>query len=246
MERTDSDLSDVIVTSNDLRLAPTNQDAADRIYGHLSNAIMAQQLKPGLKLGEEKLSSIFKTGRPVIRRALTRLAQDQVVEIIPNRGAFVAKPTAAQARQVFEARRVIEQATVRACVGAATKSDISSLREHVSIEDARASEGERADWIRLSGEFHLKIARIGGNLIMVRMLRDLIAQTSLIIGLYGNRGRSICHNDDHQLLVDAIAAGNEKKAIGLMLEHLQECESSLTIDDQQDEADLDSIFENVG
>ena len=236
------DLTDVLRTSGEPSSQGKHQDLADRLYEHISRAILAQQLRPGLKLGEEKLSKIFKVGRPVVRRALTKLAQDRVVEIKPNRGAFIAKPSASRAREVFEARRVLEQATTQACVRMATDRDIEALRAHVAIEDECANRGERATWIRLSGEFHLVLARVGGNEVMEWILKDLIAQTSLIIGLYGNRGRSICHNGEHEELVDAIAARDEKKAVDLMLTHLLECEAALIIDEDQDEADLDAIF----
>ena len=85
------------------RAAPASEDA---IYERLMAAIFEHRLPPGTKLGEESLAAIFGVSRARIRRVLPRLAHDGVVHLEPNRGAFVAKPTVQEARDVFEARRV--------------------------------------------------------------------------------------------------------------------------------------------
>jgi DNA-binding GntR family transcriptional regulator len=58
----------------------------------LTRAIMDRRLAPGSKLGERDLAEIFGVSRIVIRQALIRLADDDLVQIERNRGAFVAKP----------------------------------------------------------------------------------------------------------------------------------------------------------
>ena len=97
-----------------------NEEPSDWVYQEILHAILEQRLAPGTKLGEELLSNIFDVSRPVVRRALNRLTHDNVVEMRPHRGAFIASPTVDQARQVFEARRVVEEAVVRTCVRSAT------------------------------------------------------------------------------------------------------------------------------
>ena len=105
-----------------------NQDAGQWVYQQVFDAILEQRLNPGTKLGEESLSEIFDVSRPVVRWALTKLAHENVVEIKPHRGAFIASPTVEQAHQVFEARRVVEEAVVRTCVKMAGQVDLAELR----------------------------------------------------------------------------------------------------------------------
>ena len=66
-------------------------------------AIYEQRIKPGTKLGEEALAGVFSVSRGHIRRVLQALSHQKVVELIPNRGAFVTKPTEADARDIFSA-----------------------------------------------------------------------------------------------------------------------------------------------
>ncbi len=216
----------------------------DRIYRTIAAAIREQRLIPGTKLGEEQLGRIFGVGRPVVRQALMRLAHDHVVEIKPNRGAFIATPTDAQAREVFEARRLVEAALARACALKASRRDVVRLRQHLSVETQAWQKGQREEWIRLTGEFHLLLADIVGNGEMRRFLADLVAKTSLIIALFG-AAKSSCPDDHHTELVEAIAAGDADRAEAIMLGHLRECENGLQINAAQAGDDLAAIFSQV-
>src|SRR5215472_7189838 len=77
-------------------------------YTRLRDAIFAHRLPPGTKLPEDELAAIYAVSRTVIRSALQALAHDRLVRLEPNRGAFVAHPTRLEAREVFEARALIE------------------------------------------------------------------------------------------------------------------------------------------
>lgn len=222
-----------------------NQDAGGWVYQQIFDAILEQRLTPGTKLGEESLSEIFNVSRPVIRWALTRLAHENVVDIKPHRGAFIASPTVEQAHQVFEARRVVEEAVVRACVKVVKSTDLDALRRHVEKEKESSAKDQRVIWIRLSGDFHLVLARISGNDVLHQFLRDLVAQTSLIIGLYGNAASNICCDGPHEQIVEAIAGREEGNAVRLMMEHLLDCENGLHIQDEPGEKDLRAIFSDV-
>lgn len=216
------------------------------IYQNISNAILEQRLAPGTKLTEESLGEIFGASRTVIRRVLTKLSYENVVEIRPNRGAVIASPTIEQARQIFESRQIIEQAAIRACVKKHSDDDLISLRQLIQAEKDCVEKGDRIGWIRLTGEFHIEIAKISGNEVLGRFLKDLVAQTSLIIALYGTSGNSLCCDDDHSLIVEAIAERDEDRAMKLMLCHLQECEDSLSMHCMRESDDLKTIFSNIG
>src|SRR4029078_9648427 len=86
-----------------------------------------------------------------IREVLARLAHEQIVELFPQRGAYVAKPSVEQARDVFEARGVCEPALLRRLIETLTPEKLTRLRQHQELElDARRRDDKRAV-IRLSG-----------------------------------------------------------------------------------------------
>ena len=80
----------------------------NEIYERMVATILDHRLPPGTKLIEEKLASAFGVSRTRVRPVLVRLANEQVVTLTPNRGAMVAQPTEAEAREVFEVRRLIK------------------------------------------------------------------------------------------------------------------------------------------
>src|SRR4051812_8935590 len=89
--------------------APKAQDAPDAaIYRRIYEAIWAQELPPGTRLREDQLAKLFSVSRARVRKVLSLLAYEGLVQIEPNRGASVAKPSPEEARQLFAARRAIE------------------------------------------------------------------------------------------------------------------------------------------
>ena len=218
------------------------ENSQDEIYERIYVAILEHRLHPGTKLVEERLAEIFSVGRARIREVLGRLAHEQIVELFPQRGAFVAKPTIEQARDVFEARRLIEPAIVRRLVETLSPEKLARLREHQARElDARRRDDKRAV-IRLSGEFHSLAAELAGNTALARSMRELSVLTCLMIFLYDAPTSASCRADEHSKIIEAIARRDAARAQKLMLEHLAHIEGSMKLDGASEEVDLAAIF----
>src|SRR5690606_24908714 len=155
-------------------------DITSRLY----SAILEHRIPPGTKLGEDRLAAIFSVNRARIREVLAKLAHERVVDLIPQKGAFVAKPTVEEARDVFEARQLIEPFAVRKLVATLDKAKIAQLREHLELEDQARLQQDQPSIIRLSGEFHILLAELAGNSSLLRSTRELATLTCLIISLY--------------------------------------------------------------
>ena len=78
------------------------------IVDALTRAIVEHRLHPGTKLAEQKLADHFGVSRTLVRQALFQLVQKRLIRMEPARGAFVATPSAEEARQVFATRRMLE------------------------------------------------------------------------------------------------------------------------------------------
>lgn len=217
--------------------------SVDTIHQRVLTAIVEHRLPPGTKLGEERLAKVFGVSRTQIRQVIERLSHDSIATVQPNRGAFVSSPTVDEAREVFAARRLIEQDLIRQAIRRAGPADVRRLREHVQKEsDARSANDKRAV-IRLSGEFHQVIAEIAGNRFLAKTMRELEALTCLVIILYDAPNMPACPYHEHSDLVDLIEARDEERAAAFMVEHLRHVEASLNFDGRSDgEIDFDSIF----
>ncbi len=205
-----------------------------QIHDSILVAILEHRLHPGTKLGEDEIGTIFGVSRTIVRAALQSLAHEGIVVIEKNRGAFIASPSLGEAVEVFEARKLVEATLARRAAERATPDDIEDLKRQMNEERAALARGEESTAIRLSGEFHLEIARIANHRTFEDFLRELVARSSLILLLYRRRKAQVCGTDHHVELVNAIAAGNGDHASALMLEHLDEIEAGLDLVEGED------------
>ncbi|BBE73367.1 GntR family transcriptional regulator [Oharaeibacter diazotrophicus] len=208
----------------------TPSSRSDAIRDALYDAIVDRRLAPGTRLVEDEVGATFGASRTVVRAALQALAVGGVVTLERNRGAFVARPTPEEARQVFAARRMIEPGLAIAAAERIGPADVEALEAHLAREAAAIAErgptARRAE-IRASGDLHLMIAAIAGNDLVTRFLRDLVARSSLVIALYGRSGASSCARDEHGGIVEALGRRDGALAGALMREHIDHIEADL-------------------
>lgn len=214
-----------------------------RIVEQIFQAVADQRLRPGTKLSEASLCEAFGVGRMHVRRSLLILASREIVEIISNRGAYIASPTEKQSRDVFEARQALEPSVIKLAVERANAQDIERLQKHLEKEHAAHDNDNRQDAIRLSGAFHIMLAEIAGNDVMTRTVTELIARSSLILSVYGSPGVSSCRDDDHNALVEAFKEKNSARAVSLMTAHLNKILDHINLNVAVDEQiDFNSLF----
>jgi DNA-binding GntR family transcriptional regulator len=215
------------------------EEIVDRIF----EAIIDQRLPPGTKLSEAALCEAFGVGRMRIRQSLLLLASREVVDLLPNRGAFVASPTAEQAREVFEARLMIEPNVARLAAERASDADLTMLEQHLQLEHAAHHGNRRRDAIRLSGHFHVLLAEVSGNSVALRMVKELVTRTSLIIGIFGSPGVSNCRDEDHDDIFNAFRTRDCEAAARLMSDHLRHIQEHLELGNRAEAtSDLVAIF----
>jgi DNA-binding GntR family transcriptional regulator len=193
----------------------------------LTRAIASHRLQPGSKLAEQKLADHFGVSRTLVRQALFQLAQNKLITLEPARGAFVAAPSAEEARQVFAVRRMLETEMTRAFVREATPARLRALREHVAQERAALAGDDAAEGNEVLGDFHVRMAEVMGNEVLAQILRDLVSRSSLITLMYQREGAAAHSLEEHGEIVKALAAKDEKRAVQLMTDHLQHVEASL-------------------
>lgn len=209
------------------REEPAGPTATDRVYEAVYQAVMEHRLEPGQRLREEEMAAEFGVSRTVVRQALQRLAQDQVIELMHNRGARVPLPSLDDARHVFEARRMVECEVARRLGGRLSDTQLQELQGLALAEVEADRRGDRAEAIRLSGEFHNALARMYGNPVYVRMLTGLMPTTSLLMARFKRHGGQVCVAHRHGDLIAALVQGGGAAATE-MRKHLVELEQSLT------------------
>ena len=211
------------------------------IYRAIFSSVMQQRLTPGTKLPEAALCDIFGVGRAVVRKVLQRLAHDHIVQLRPHRGAVVAVPSPEDTRQIFEARHVVEAATVRLAALNATPRDIAALRRQLADEH-QAVGRDQPTWVRLASGFHLRVAELARNAVLHRYLAEIVSRCSLIVALYEVPGNAPCEHDEHERIVDCIERKDAEGAVLRMAEHLRRLERHVDLGRATPEQSLKSML----
>ncbi|WP_163574251.1 GntR family transcriptional regulator [Halomonas faecis] len=223
-----------------------NGDGAQRheaIYRSISDAIIEHRLKPGARLREDALAEVFGVSRTGIRKILQRLALEQLVTLTPRRGASVTRPTADEAKDVFDARQMVECGLMPAVARRISEADLQELRDMAKREREALRTGEQSTAIKLSAAFHERLAGLSGNATLAEFVGRLCSRSSLILAVYGSPGHLGCESHDHEDLIAHLVAGNGDRAQAFMSRHLKAIEASLSIVEEVDEVpDLHRIF----
>jgi DNA-binding GntR family transcriptional regulator len=198
------------------------------IYQTLAKTLLAGRLVPGTQLVETRLAAIFGVTRERIRKVLHRLGHERLLEVIPNRGAFVANPTLDQAREIYEARRIVEGGIVGRLAGRLTAPQAAALRAHAKQELAALKRGDRALSIRLSGQFHTLLAECADSPLVLRQLQELVSRTSMLVAFFEPAASSECACEEHEEILGALLKADAGRAIKSMHTHLSLIETRLT------------------
>lgn len=202
---------------------------SDTVAADLERAILEHRIPPGTKLGEDELAEAYGISRTIVRAALLGLSLRRLVELKRNRGAFVAQPSVRDAREVFEARALLEPRTAHSAALRISDDTLRLLQLSIQQEHAALDAGDNGRALFLSGQFHLEIARAAQQNTIEAFISELVSRSSLIIALYWRRRAALCETQAHHALLDAFAARDGDLAEQLMKSHLLDLLASLDL-----------------
>lgn len=190
---------------------------------------------------ERELSEQLGISRPTVREALIALEVEGRIRIRVGSGIYVAKPSQAEACvpagmegpfEVLGAREIVESAVAREAASLAGAAEIDALDAVL----ARMENGPHpsAETIGFDRAFHVAVAGILGNAVLVRFVGELFDQR---MTPYFERLSRYFENDaswrlahtEHRAVRDAIASGNAAAAEAAMRHHLQESQKRFQI-----------------
>lgn len=197
-------------------------------YSAIVKLIQANHFKPGDFLLETELSERFGLkSRTPVRHALGQLVAKGFLEKKKKKGCYIPPVSGDDARQVFDARRIIEGSSAYTAALHATPEDIADLRAIVEQEAQTGKSGQKFDYSRLNERFHAAVARIGRNAYLGRYSEHLFWRTSVYVFLFGGYYtqpdfvKYMLSPPQHVRIVDAIARHDAQAAQELMAHHIR-------------------------
>lgn len=208
----------------------TAEQIAERIW----LAIAERRLRPGTRLKEAELAEIFEASRARIRQALALLEREGLIASEANRGAFVAKPSADEARDIFHIRRQVERRVLERLIAHVDDGMLARMFKHIEKERVATAANDQREIIKLSGGFHVMLAEMAQAQFLGGLMRDLISRTSLITAVFRDSDKYNCGPDEHETILLHLKNGDLRQAQDAMLHHLEHVEEELRLDDNRD------------
>lgn len=205
--------------------------STDYIYQKIRKGIIDGYWLPGERLITAKLASQFNVSRTPIREALKKLENDALVNIELNVGAVIRKVDLKEVKDIYELRAALESLAVEKIIqNGADPELIEQLR---SLCQKRKDATSFDEFETSDREFHFLLCRASQSKVLLEVTENYMIIASsftttprIMKSRKFNHGRKML---DHDKIVDAIEAGNTKKAVRLVKKHIATAYATLEV-----------------
>lgn len=216
----------------------------------LERRIVSGEIAAGAKLNEVEVATALGVSRGPVREAFRALSQAGLVRLEKNRGVFVRQVSLEEANEFYEVRAALEGLIGRLAARRIAIDEIEQLRAVVrrmqqmagaalaagrnsttrSPRSAGADLRQADDYFALNVEFHDLLARAARNNALLAHYRGVVNQLDLYRRATITRGvENIPQSTrEHEAIVEAVAARDEKRAESLLVAHVLAGRARLT------------------
>ncbi len=160
--------------------------------------------------------------RTPIRDALMRLVAEGLVERIPGKGLFVAKPSITDLLEITEIRFSLETTAVKLFTERADNQIKQELKKVIELHEKYHREGNNLEAVNCDNEFHFLIAKGSMNQRLNSIISKLIEENSRCAFMtHRDSGRVETSIHEHTKIYEAIMAGDGELAAELLRNHLR-------------------------
>jgi GntR family transcriptional regulator, rspAB operon transcriptional repressor len=193
-----------------------------QLHRLLREKIIRGDLPPGSRVSETEFAAAFSVSRQPVREAFIKLAKEDLVAVLPQRGTFVTRisvPAVMTARFIREA---VEADIVRRVAQTADASVLAALDAQLSLQRAVRDGAEPSVFMRLDEEFHRMLAEFAGQRNVGDYLEGMKTQMNRVRHISARQFALDKLISQHTAVVDAIRSGNAGAAENGMRVHLRE------------------------
>ena len=202
---------------------PRRQSTVEYLAEQLRDAVMTGALPPGTQLGEADLAERFEVSRGPLREAMQRLVSEGLLHAITNRGVFVSELTAADVRDVYRTRSVIERGALEIVLAERRQETYRALGEPLEAMRAAAEQSDGSAMSDADLQFHDVLVDSSASPRLRRAMRTLLVETRMCLGAL-----EVTYPDlwaqvrEHEELREAIAGEPAARVKALLEAHLDD------------------------
>jgi GntR family transcriptional regulator, rspAB operon transcriptional repressor len=202
--------------------------AADQIYQGLREAIISGSFRPNEAISENRVCGMFNVSRSPVRIALTRLAEDKLIDIFPQRGSFVSPIILQKVQEGHFARVALELAVLSEAAKHWTDKASLQAKKAIKLQQRFAKNGDLWSFHTADELFHRNFAdtaRLEGIWDTISSVKTHLDRVRhLAIPVKGHMEKVI---DEHKEVLQHLDSGNAERAVEAMRQHLDSLHTTI-------------------
>jgi DNA-binding GntR family transcriptional regulator len=221
-------------------LPTTNATIADRLFRKIRKQIILGALAPDEHLREVHLAEEFDVSRSTIREVLRRLEGESLIEMVPHKGARIARLDASDAVEIYELHALLEEYSIRNVslpISAVMRDQLSEIVEQMR----RLNLPDDVDrFIDLDHEFHETLMQAANQRQVFRVWLGLKSLHGILVGVGARHWQSdpAVIAARHERVVDALCQDDHAIAAAVVGNHYRSMADQLrgvaNFDDRND------------
>jgi len=190
----------------------TNRNLRREVFEELRNFVV-YEVVPGEKINEDDLARELGVSKTPVREALSKLAHEGMIEIIPNRGSYKVKLSKEDILEIMVIREALEGLCIRLAIRNMTDSTIKKLKSILYDFEAKYLEKDLTLYSETMLDFYGLIYETAKNPRLIKIIQSMLDLTRMFRLLYYNNPESVKHSlEVHKEFIDVLEKRDEELA----------------------------------
>ncbi len=192
-----------------------------RVFHKLREDILSGKYEDYEELKEVAIGEEMGVSRTPVREAFRQLELEGLIQIVPNKGAYVTGITEKDVKDIYMIRSLLEGLCARWATEHITKEQLEEMEENVYLAEFHAKKGHLEQLAELDNRFHDILYEACNSKILEHQLKDFhqyVLRVRKKTLSSANRGPK--SNEEHAGILEAIRSGNAELAEKLANTHM--------------------------
>ncbi|WP_051791524.1 GntR family transcriptional regulator [Amycolatopsis jejuensis] len=193
----------------------------DKVYAYVRDSVISNPASVGQFMDEREIAAKVGVSRTPVREALLILAAEDLVELIPRRGAYLAPLTGRDIAELMTFRELLETHAARVVIEQ-DRAPVPDMHEAISVQEKLVDRSEPDEFLAQDVLFHTALVEAAGNSLIAKAYRGLRTRQlrSGLAAVLTARGRQAEVVAEHREILSAVDAGDAPRAVAAIGKHL--------------------------
>lgn len=192
-----------------------------RVFHKIRDDILSGKYKEHEELKEVAIGEEMGVSRTPVREAFRQLELEGLIQIIPNKGAYVTGITVEDVKDIYMIRSLLEGLCARWATEHITEEQLEEMEENIYLAEFHAAKGHLEQIAELDNRFHDIMYEACNSKMLEHLLKDFHQYVLRVRKkTLANANRGEASNHEHRLIMEAIKAKDAEKAEDLANKHM--------------------------